>query len=242
MKPLKSVIYNRIPRPDAELLNRAAQFSVADLHEGMGAVAGRMCLTSPAMRPIAAGQRVCGPAITAWNFPGDNLAIHAALNVAQAGDVLVFTNGGGHQGALWGDVACGFAKHKGVAGAVIHGACRDTDAIRELGFPVWSTHISVEHPEKRGPAAVNVPVVLDGVLVEPGDIIVGDADGVLVIPRSLLHATVAGAERRAALEVGIRARIAAGELPLDILGIRAVIENAGIEQIDGTWLDAAESR
>lgn len=235
MKPLKSVIYNRIPRPDSALLARAAKFSIADLHEGMGSLAGRMCLTSPAMKPIAAGQRVCGPAITAWNYPGDNLAIHAALNVAQAGDVLVFTNGGGHQGALWGDVACGFAKKRGIAGAVVHGGVRDTDAIREIGFPVWATAISVEHPEKRGPAAVNVPIVVDGVLVEPGDIIAADADGVLVIPRALLASAVEGAERRAATEVTIRARIAAGELPLDILGIRAVIENADIPQHDCMW-------
>jgi 4-hydroxy-4-methyl-2-oxoglutarate aldolase len=239
MRPLKSVIYKQIPRPDPALLARAAEFGVADLHGALGLVTGRMCLMSPNMRPIAAGQRVCGPAITAWNFPGDNLAIHAALDTAQAGDVLVFTNGGGHQGALWGDVACGFAVRKGVAGAVVHGACRDTDAIRALGFPVWSTHISVEQPEKRGPAAVNVPIVADNVLVEPGDIIAADADGVVVIPRALLARAVEGAEARAANEVRVRSRIAAGELPLDILGIRAVIENAGIAQIDGTWEDDA---
>jgi 4-hydroxy-4-methyl-2-oxoglutarate aldolase len=237
MKPMKSVIYRNIPRPDPALLARAAEFGVADLHGALGLVAGRMCLMSPNMRPIAPGQRLCGPAITAWNFPGDNLAIHAALDTAQAGDVLVFTNGGGHQGALWGDVACGFAVKKGVAGAVVHGACRDTDAIRDLGFPVWSTHISVEQPEKRGPAAVNVPIVADGVLVEPGDIVAADADGVVVIPLALLAQAVAGAEARAANEVKIRARIAAGELPLDILGIRAIIENAGIKQKDGTWQD-----
>ena len=237
MKPMKPVIYNDIPRPDAALLARAAQFGVADLHGALGTIAGRMCLMSPTMRPIAPGQRLCGPAITAWNYPGDNLAIHAALDTAQAGDVLVFTNGGGHQGALWGDVACGFAVKKGVAGAVVHGACRDTDAIREMGFPVWATHISVEQPDKRGPAAVNVPVVADGVLVEPGDIIAGDADGVVVIPRALLQQAVEGAEARAANEVKMRARIAAGELPLDILGLRAVIESAGIERIDGTWQD-----
>lgn len=237
MKPLKSVIYNHIPRPEPELLARAAKFGVADLHGGLGLVAGRMCLMSPSMRPIAPNQRLIGPAITAWNFPGDNLAIHAALDTAQAGDVLVFTNGGGHQGALWGDVACGFAVKKGVAGAVVHGACRDTDAIRDLGFPVWTTHISVEQPEKRGPAAVNVPIVADGVLVEPGDVIAADADGVVVIPRALLARAVEGAEARAANEVKIRARIAAGELPLDILGIRPVIEGLGIERHDCTWLD-----
>lgn len=235
MRPLKSVIYNRIPESDPELVARAAQFGIADLHEGMGIVAGRMCLMSPDMRPIQSGMDLCGPAITAWNFPGDNLAIHAALNVAQAGHVLVFTNGGGHQGSLWGDVACGFAKKKGVAGAVMHGAVRDTDAIRDLGFPVWATAISPEHPEKRGPAAVNVPVVVDGVLVEPGDIIRADADGVLVIPRALLKATVEGAEKRASAEVTIRQRIADGELPLDILGLRKVIADLGIEEKDCTW-------
>jgi 4-hydroxy-4-methyl-2-oxoglutarate aldolase len=238
MRPLKSVIYNHIPRPDPALIARAAQFAVADLHGALGQITGRMCLMSPAMRPIAPGQRLIGPAITAWNYPGDNLAIHAALDTAQAGDVLVFTNGGGHQGALWGDVACGFAIKKGVAGAVVHGACRDTDAIREMGFPVWSTHISVEQPDKRGPAAVNVPVVMDGVLVEPGDIIAADADGVVVIPRALLTHAIEGAEGRAVNEVKVRDRIAAGELPLDILGLRAVIENSGIERIDGAWEDA----
>ena len=125
MKPMKSVIYRQIPRPDPALLARAAEFGVADLHGALGLVAGRMSLMSPDMNPIALGQRLCGPAITAWNFPGDNLAIHCALDTAQAGDVLVFTNGGGHQGALWGDVACGFAVKKGVAGAVVHGACRE---------------------------------------------------------------------------------------------------------------------
>lgn len=237
MRPVQSVIYNDIPRPDPALLARAAQFGVADLHGALGTVTGRMCLMSPAMRPIEPGQRLCGPAITAWNYPGDNLAIHAALDTAKAGDVLVFTNGGGHQGSLWGDVACGFAVKKGVAGAIVHGAVRDTDAVRELGFPVWSTHISVEQPDKRGPAAVNVPIVADNVLVEPGDIIAADADGVVVIPRELLANAVEGAEARAANEVNIRARIAAGELPLDILGIRKTIETLGIERIDGTWQD-----
>lgn len=239
MKPLKPVIYNRIPASDPALIARAAEFGIADLHEALGAVAGRMSLLTPAMRPIADGQRVCGPAVTAWNYPGDNLMIHAALNVAKSGDVLVFTNGGTAQGALWGDVACTFAVKKGVAGAVVYGACRDTEAIRELGFPVWTTAISVEHPEKRGPGAVNVPIVVDGVLVEPGDIIAADADGVLVIPRALLAYTVERAEARAEAEKVFRARIADGEKLIDILGMQAVIDAAGIEQKDCTWEDDA---
>lgn len=235
--PLKPVIYRSIPEVDPALLARAAEFGVADLHEGLGAVAGRMCLMSAAMRPIAPGQKVCGQAVTSWNYPGDNLMIHVALDCAKAGQVLVLTNGGGSQGALWGDVACGFAKKKGLAGTVVHGATRDTDAITELGYPVWATAVSVEHPEKRGPGAVNVPVVVDGVLVEPGDVIVGDGDGVLVIPRALLQHTVEKAEARAAAERGFRQRIAGGERLMDILGMQAVVDAAGIEQHDGTWLD-----
>lgn len=239
MTPTKSVIYTQIPRPDPELVARAAQFGVADLHEGLGEIAGRMCLMSPAMRPIAPGQKVCGPAVTAWNFPGDNLAIHAALWTAQAGDVLVLTNGGGHQGALWGDVACNHAVKKGLAGTVVHGATRDTDAIRELGYPVWSTAISVEHPKKRGPGTVNVPVTIDNVRVEPGDLICGDGDGVLVIPRALIAMAVENAEARAAKEVGFRRRIADGELLFDILGMRQVVDDLQIEVVDGTWEDTA---
>jgi 4-hydroxy-4-methyl-2-oxoglutarate aldolase len=238
MKPVKPVIYKRIPESEPALIARAAQFGVADLHEALGTVAGRMCLMSPAMRPIATGQRMCGPAVTAWNYPGDNLMIHGVLDLAQAGQVLVLTNGGSAQGALWGDVACNFAVKKGVAGTVVHGATRDTDAIAALGYPVWSTAISVEHPEKRGPGAINVPIVVDGVYVEPGDIMVGDGDGVLVIPRALLMATVEGAETRAAAEIVFRQRIAAGEKLLDILNMRGVID--AIETHDTCWNQALE--
>jgi 4-hydroxy-4-methyl-2-oxoglutarate aldolase len=234
---MKSVIYKKIPATDPALIARAAKLGIADLHEALGAIQGRMCLMSPQMRPIADGQNVCGPAATAFNYPGDNLMIHAVLDVAQAGQVLVLSNGGSPHGALWGDVACTFARKKGVAGVVVHGAARDTAAIRALGFPVWTTAISVEHPEKRGPGAVNVPIVVDGVLVEPGDIIAADADGVLVIPRTALVRVVETAEARAAREVGFREKIAAGGRLLDILGIGAVIEAAGIDQHDRTWQD-----
>lgn len=236
-RPVQSVIYSRIPRPDPALVARAAQFGIADLHEGLGEIAGRMCLMSAAMLPIAPGQKVCGPAVTAWNFPGDNLAIHAALYVAEAGDVLVLTNGGGTQGALWGDVACAFAVKKGLAGTVVHGAMRDVDAIRELGYPVWTTGVSVEHPKKRGPAAVNVPIVADNVLVEPGDLIVGDSDGVLVIPQALLELAVTNAEARAAKEAEFRRRIAEGEVLFDILGMRKIVDDLGIAIKDCSWTD-----
>ena len=237
---MKSVIYNRIPAVDPALVARAGTFGVADLHESLGAIRGRQCLMSPAMRPIAPGQRLCGQAVTGYNYPGDNLMVHAALNVAPKGSVLVFTNGGSSQGAQWGDVACTFAVKQGVAGAIVHGGTRDTAPIIAMGFPVWATAISVEHPEKRGPGAVNVPMVVDGVLVEPGDVIAADDDGVLVIPRADLARTVAAAEARAAAEVAFRERIANGERLIDILGMKAVIEGLGIPQHDCSWDEAGD--
>jgi 4-hydroxy-4-methyl-2-oxoglutarate aldolase len=232
---MNPIICTRIPLPDPALVAEAATFALADLHESLGAVQGRMCLMSARMRPLIAGQRISGAAVTSYNFPGDNLMIHVALNVAQRGQILVLTNGGGTQGALWGDVACTFAAHKGIAGVVADGPVRDIDALREMNFPVWATAISPSHPEKRGPGSVNVPVVVDGVLVEPGDVIVADGDGVLVIPQAHLARTLEGARQRAAKEVAIRARIKAGESLFEILNMDAAVKAAGIAVVDKTW-------
>jgi 4-hydroxy-4-methyl-2-oxoglutarate aldolase len=232
---MNPIICTRIPLPDPALVAEAATYALADLHESLGAVQGRMALMSPRMRPLIAGQRISGAAVTSYNFPGDNLMIHVALNVAQRGQILVLTNGGGNQGALWGDVACTFAAHKGVAGVVADGGVRDIDALREMNFPVWATAISPSHPEKRGPGSVNVPIVVDGVLVEPGDVIVADGDGVLVIPQADLARTLEGARQRAAKEVAIRQRIKAGESLFEILNMDAAVKAAGIAVVDKTW-------
>jgi 4-hydroxy-4-methyl-2-oxoglutarate aldolase len=232
---MNPIICTRIPLPDPALVAEAATYALADLHESLGAVQGRMALMSARMRPLIAGQRISGAAVTSYNFPGDNLMIHVALNVAQRGQILVLTNGGGTQGALWGDVACTFAAHKGIAGVVADGPVRDIDALREMNFPVWATAISPSHPEKRGPGSVNVPVVVDGVLVEPGDVIVADGDGVLVIPQAHLAGTLEGARQRAAKEVAIRQRIKAGESLFEILNMDAAVKAAGIAVVDKTW-------
>jgi 4-hydroxy-4-methyl-2-oxoglutarate aldolase len=238
---MNPIIYTRIPLPDPALVAEAAKYAIADLHESLGAVQGRMALMSPRMRPLLDGRRISGAAVTSYNFPGDNLMIHVALNVAQRGQILVLTNGGGgSQGALWGDVACTFAAQKGIAGVVADGPVRDIDALREMNFPVWATAISPSHPEKRGPGSVNVPVVVDGVLVEPGDVIVADGDGVLVIPQAHLARAIEGARQRAAKEVAIRARIKAGESLFDIMNMDAAVRTAGIEQADKTWLQAKQ--
>ena len=234
---MNPVIFTDIPEPDPDLVAEAANYAIADLHEALGPVQGRMCLMSPRMRPLLEGRRISGAAITSYNYPGDNLMIHVALNVAKKGHVLVLTNGGGSQGALWGDVACTFAVKKGIVAVVADGAVRDVDALRELNFPVWATAISPEHPEKRGPGSVNVPIVVDGVLVEPGDVIVADGDGVLVIPRERLALTLEGARARAEKETAIRKRINAGESLYEILNMSANVQASGIAVEGGTWLD-----
>ena len=239
---MNPIICTRIPLPDPALVEEAAKYALADLHESLGAVQGRMALMSSRMRPLLQGRRISGAAVTSYNFPGDNLMIHVALNVAERGQILVLANGGGTQGALWGDVACTFAAQKGVAGVVADGPVRDIDALREMDFPVWATSISPSHSEKRGPGSVNVPIVVDGVLVEPGDVIVADGDGVLAIPQAHLARTLEGARQRAEREVAIRKRIKAGESLFQILNMQAAVEGAGIRQVDATWLQVKQER
>jgi 4-hydroxy-4-methyl-2-oxoglutarate aldolase len=239
---MNPIICTRIPLPDPALVAEAAKYALADLHASLGAVQGRMALMSSRMRPLLQGRRISGAAVTSYNFPGDNLMIHVALNVAERGQILVLANGGGTQGALWGDVACTFAAQKGVAGVVADGPVRDIDALREMDFPVWATSISPSHPEKRGPGSVNVPIVVDGVLVEPGDVIVADGDGVLAIPQAHLARTLEGARQRAEREVAIRKRIKAGESLFEILNMQAAVEGAGIRQVDATWLQVKQER
>jgi len=239
---MNPIICTRIPLPDPALVAEAAKYALADLHESLGAVQGRMALMSSRMRPLLQGRRISGAAVTSYNFPGDNLMIHVALNVAERGQILVLANGGGTQGALWGDVACTFAAQKGVAGVVADGPVRDIDALREMDFPVWATSISPSHPEKRGPGSVNVPIVVDGVLVEPGDVIVADGDGVLAIPQAHLARTLEGARQRAEREIAIRERIKAGESLFEILNMQAAVEGAGIRQVDATWLQIKQER
>lgn len=196
-----------------------------------------MQLMSSRMRPIAPGQRIAGQAVTSYNFPGDNLMIHAALNVAQRGQVLVLVNGGGAHGSLWGDVAATFAKQKGIAGIIVDGPARDVAALRELGSLTWSTSISSSHPEKRGPGAVNVPIVCDGVRVDPGDVIVADDDGALAIPLRSLERAVKGARERNRKEIELRDRLKTGSSLFELLQMDKDVQAAGAEIRDTLWID-----
>lgn len=235
---LSPIAYTQIPRLDMALIARAAQSTVADLHEGLGAIASRQALMNTAMRPVWTGAKICGQAVTCYNYPGDNLLLHVAAKLAEPGDVIVATNGGSAQGALWGDMITYYAQKKGIVGAVIDGAARDTGKLREMAFPVFSTAIAVSHPEKRGPGSVNVPMVVAGVTVNPGDLIVADDDGVLAIPADLVAVAVENAEARAAKEEGFRRKLDEGSTMFDLLGLQKDVDACGLEIVDGTWRDA----
>lgn len=231
----RSIVYTRIPPCDPALVEEAKLYSVADLHEALGVEQSRHLLMSPAMRPLWPGQKIAGQAVTAQNYPGDNLLSYAALELVQPGQVLVTTNGGG-LGAQCGDVASLFAQRVGAIGAIVDGPARDVEGLRDMNFPVWATSISVFHAEKRGPGSANMPITVAGVRVCPGDVIVADGDGVIAIPPALLPAALKAAQARAEREVVYRARIMAGEHVLDVVGQRETLNNA-VERRDMIWRD-----
>lgn len=231
----RSTVYLQVNRVDEATCALAAQASVSDLHEAMGAPANRMATMGTSMRPLIQGLRVAGPAVTAFCPPGDNLMMHRALFLARPGDVLVVQSP--ESGAQWGDVAAYYALKKGLAGIVVDGYIRDTDELREMRSPVWATKVGPSSPQKAGHGMVNAPVVCAGVRVCPGDLVVADGDGVIVMPRADAAAIVARALERTRREAGQRAEIDAGKHPWHMHGAAASYEKlkADIDEIDEPW-------
>lgn len=229
----RSKVYLKVDRTDAQTCALARTVSVADLHEAMGGVAGRLGMMSPAMRPLINGLRVAGPAVTAYCSPGDNLMMHRALYLAQKGDVLVVQ--APNSGAQWGDMAALYAKGKGIEAIVVDGHIRDTNELMELRSPVWATIIGPSSPQKVGHGLVNAPVVCAGVRVEPGDLVVADGDGVIVIPKAEAPAVVARARSRMEREDAHRNEIAAGKHPWFLHGCEENYRNLEVEEIDSPW-------
>lgn len=231
----ETVVYRRIPRPDPSLIESLRGIPVADLHDEMNAVDRKLRLMNASMRPVFTGSSFVGPAVTAFNTPGDNLMMHTALFLAEAGDVLVMSNGGVPAGALFGDNAVMQAQRKGVVALIADGPIRDTDGIRRLKFPAYSTSISVSRPTKVMPGSVNVPINCAGVIVEPGDIVVGDSDGVIVIPHAEVGRIVAAARARIERDKAMHVAIAGGSTLFQQLGGEETLKKLGAEIRDGTW-------
>ena len=228
-------MYLQVDRVDPAISREAAELPVADLHEAMGPARGRPALMTSRMRPLNRGLRAAGPAVTAYCAPGDNLMMHRALYLAKAGDVLVVTCQSESSGAQWGDVAARYALHKGLAAVIVHGCIRDTDTLERLRFPVWSTAISPAHPDKAGPGSVNTPIVCDGVLVQPGDLVVADGDGVLVVPKAQAAEVLAKARQRCQREDDLAQAIGSGAHVWDLIGAEAAYRALDPQEVDAAW-------
>jgi 4-hydroxy-4-methyl-2-oxoglutarate aldolase len=217
-------IVRTIVRADPDDITRLGAAGVATVHEAQG----RSGLLRPSMRPIYPAARVAGSAVTILCGPGDNLMIHAAIAVVQPGDVLVVATFSESTDGMFGELLAQSCLAHGAAGLVIDAGVRDTTEITELGFPVWSKAVSAQGTSKTIAGSVNVPVVCAGAAISPGDVIVGDADGVVVVPRDSVKVVVAAVDERLANENHTRERLKAGELGLDIYGLRDVLAQRGV--------------
>jgi 4-hydroxy-4-methyl-2-oxoglutarate aldolase len=225
---LKPTIVRNIERPDADLVHRLGEFGVATVHEAQG----RTGLMRPYMRPIYFGARLAGPAVTVSCHPGDNLMIHAVIEVCRPGDVLIVAPTAASDDGMFGELLATSCRAHRIAGLVIDAGVRDLADLTEMQFPVWSKAISAQGTVKATAGSVNVEIVCAGAAVHPGDAIVGDADGVVVVPRRAAAEVVRLSEQRLAKEKRNRERLRAGELGLDMYGLRAKLEELGVEYVD----------
>jgi 4-hydroxy-4-methyl-2-oxoglutarate aldolase len=230
---MRTVVVVNPPRADRAGVEALGGYGVATVHEAIG----RQGLLDRRLRPIAPALRLAGTAVTALCWPGDNLMIHVAVEQCGPGDVLVVTTTSECHDGLFGELLATSLRARGVLGLVIEAGVRDVAGLVAMGFPVWSTDICAQGTVKSTAGAVNVPVTVGGQLVEPGDAIVADDDGVLAVPRTAVAAAVAASRDRAAAEEQTRAALAAGELGLDRYGLRPLLERLGVQYVryaDGT--------
>ena len=221
-------IVRRIARADAEIARTLGELGVATVHEAQS----RTGLMRPYMRPIYPTARTAGSAITISSQPGDNLMIHAAMELCQPGDVLVVTTMSESTDGMFGELLAVSARAHGVVGLVIDAGVRDVADLTAMNFPVWAKAISAQGTVKSTAGSVNVPIVCAGVTVRPGDVIVGDTDGVVVVSREAASEVARLGQQRVEKEQKTRERLRNGELGLDFYGLRAKLTELGVRYVD----------
>ncbi|GLR09803.1 4-carboxy-4-hydroxy-2-oxoadipate aldolase/oxaloacetate decarboxylase [Mixta theicola] len=224
----KGVVVRHIERADAGLITRFARYGVATTHEAQG----RTGLLDARVRPVQQNRAIAGSAVTVLVSPGDNWMFHVAVEQCQPGDVLLVTPTSDCHDGFFGDLLATSLKARGVVALVGDIGIRDSQTLRDMNFPVWSRAVYAQGTVKETLGSVNVPVICAGQLVNPGDIVVADDDGVVIVPREQAVAVDAAAQKRVDAEEGKRQRLAAGELGLDIYQMRPTLAEKGLRYVD----------
>lgn len=222
------VVKRNIVRADKAAVEKLSRFGVATIHEAMG----RVGLMKPTIRPIYTGAHTCGTAVTVLLQPGDNWMLHVAAEQIQPGDVVVAACIVDSTDGFFGDLLATSYQSRGARGLIIDGGVRDVKDLTAMGFPVFSRAIHAKGCTRATLGSVNVPVVCAGAIVNPGDVVIADDDGVVVVPAAIARQVADAAEARENNETAKRARFAAGELGLDMYSLREPLAKAGLKYID----------
>jgi 4-hydroxy-4-methyl-2-oxoglutarate aldolase len=228
MKQELGIVRRGLPRASNEDVAVLDTFGVATVHEAMG----RLGLMETRLRPVYPRARLCGTAVTVLAQPGDNWMLHVAAEQIVAGDVVVVACTTQSTDGFFGELLATSFRARGAVGLVIDGGCRDIAELEQMDFPVFARAISARGTVKATLGSVNVPIVCAGALVEPGDVVLADGDGVVVVPREKVAATIVACKAREQREALNRARLASGELGLDIYAMREALAKAGLRYID----------